>query len=80
MTKKMRRVRTFARTATKSQEKHLIDNAKKLHENPYVVLPECTDNSCEKYFIKIRKRLEKIQQRLYREIRIRIKKSRTFFA
>ena len=62
MAKKIRRVRTFARTATKSQEKHLIENAKKLLENPYVVLPECTDTSCEKYFIKIRRRLEKIHR------------------
>jgi hypothetical protein len=62
MAKKMRRVRTFARTATKSQEKKLIENAKKLQENPFVVLPECTDNSYKKYFIKTRKRLEKIHR------------------
>ena len=62
MSKKMRRVRTFARTATKSQEKNLIDNAKKLREDPYVILPKCTDDSYEKYFIKIRKRIEKIHR------------------
>ena len=58
----MRRVRTFARTATKSQEKNLIDNAKKLIEDPYVILPGCTDDSYNKYFIKIRKRIKKIHR------------------
>jgi hypothetical protein len=62
MTKKMRRVRTFARTATKSQEKNLIENAKKLRDNPFIILPECKENNCKKYFAKIRKRLEKINQ------------------
>jgi len=62
MAKKIRRVRTFARTATKSQEKNLIENAKKLREDPFVLIPKCTDVSCEKYFIKIRKRLEKVQR------------------
>lgn len=60
MAKKIRRVRTFARTATKSQEKNLIENAKKLRNNPYLILPEYIDNSCEKYFNKTKKRLEKI--------------------
>jgi len=62
MVKKIRRVRTFARTATKSQEKNLIDNAKKLRENPFVIVPEYVDDSCKKYFIKIRRRLEKIHR------------------
>ncbi|MFW6121401.1 MAG: hypothetical protein ACOC80_10960, partial [Petrotogales bacterium] len=56
----MRRVRTFARTATKTQEKKLIENAKKLRKDPFIILPECVDDSCKKYFTKIRKRLEKI--------------------
>lgn len=62
MAKKIRRVRTFARTATKSQEKSLIENAKKIRKNPYVILPECTDESCTKIFIKTRKKLEKIHR------------------
>lgn len=62
MVKKMRRVRTFARTATKSQEKNLIENAKKLRDDPFIILPECTEDSCKKYFVKIRKRLEKISR------------------
>lgn len=60
MAKRIRRVRTFARTATKSQEKNLIANAKKLQEDPFVILPECTDHSCDKYFVKIKNRLERI--------------------
>jgi len=62
MAKKIRRVRTFARTATKSQEKKLIENAKKLREDPFLILPECIDSNCEKYFIKIKKRLLKISR------------------
>ncbi|UCD14338.1 MAG: hypothetical protein JSW60_02685 [Thermoplasmatales archaeon] len=62
MAKKMRRVRTFARTATKSQEKKLIENSKKLRDNPFIILPECIDESCKKYFVKTRKRLEKISR------------------
>jgi hypothetical protein len=62
MVKKIRRVRTFARTATKTQEKKLIENAKKLRENPYLILPECTDRSYEKYFTKTKKRLEKVSR------------------
>ena len=60
MAKRIRRVRTFARTATKSQEKHLIENAKQLRENPYIILPECTDTSCQKYFTKLHNHIEKI--------------------
>jgi hypothetical protein len=60
MVKKIRRVRTFARTATKFQEKNLIANAKKLREDPFVILPECRDESSKKYFLKVRNRIEKI--------------------
>ena len=56
----MRRVRTFARTAPKSQEKILIENAKKLKDDPLILLPECTDESCKKYFLKIKRRIEKV--------------------
>ena len=60
MAKKIRRVRTFARTATKSQEKNLIENAKKLRDDPFIILPECTDDLCKRIFNKIKRRLEKI--------------------
>ena len=62
MAKKIRRVRTFARTATKSQEKKLIENAKKLRDNPNIILPECLEESNKKYFVKTKKRLEKINR------------------
>jgi len=34
MVKKIRRMRTFARTASKSMEKNLVENAKKLKKTP----------------------------------------------
>jgi len=60
MVKKIRRVRTFARTASKSMEKNLINNAKKLRDNPFLVLPEYNDKYSQKTFKKLRKGLEKI--------------------
>ncbi|MFO7678181.1 MAG: hypothetical protein R6V50_07370 [Thermoplasmatota archaeon] len=60
MAKKPRKMRTFARTATKSQEKKLIENAKQLRRNPLVVIPECTDKVSQKYFSKAIKRMQKV--------------------
>ena len=60
MVKKMRRVRTFARTASKSMEKNLINNAKKLKNDPFLVLPKYNDNYSKKTFKKINKGLEKV--------------------
>ncbi|RLF33766.1 MAG: hypothetical protein DRN08_05205 [Thermoplasmata archaeon] len=62
MAKKFRIMRTFARTASKSQEKSLVENAKKLRENPFLILPECIDEKCRKHFRGIKKRLEKINR------------------
>jgi hypothetical protein len=61
MAKKERPVKGFARSAPKSQEKYLIDNAKKLRDDPCLVLPSGTDD-CLRYFQKLRKQLKKIQQ------------------
>jgi len=61
MAKKSRMTRSFARTAPKSQEKYLIENAKKLQENPFLILPTCTDDS-KKYFQKLRKKISKIHR------------------
>jgi hypothetical protein len=61
MAKKERPAKGFARSAPKSQEKYLIDNAKKLREDPYLMLPTGTDD-CIKYFQKLRRQLKKIQQ------------------
>ncbi len=60
MAKKFRRVRTFARTAAKSMEKKLIENAKELQNDPYLILPEYSDNYSKRYFDKIKKSLDKI--------------------
>ncbi|MGF3584399.1 MAG: hypothetical protein ACQXXD_01610 [Thermoplasmatota archaeon] len=57
MAKKMK---AFVRTATKSTEKNLVENAKKLKENPHILLPDCADDYSKKYFNKIRKNLDKI--------------------
>ncbi|MBN1861322.1 MAG: hypothetical protein JW840_07675 [Candidatus Thermoplasmatota archaeon] len=61
MAKKHKTMRSFARTAPKSQEKYLIDNAKKLQEDPFQLLPTCTDES-SRYFIKQRKQLARIHR------------------
>jgi len=62
MAKKMRRVRTFARTASKSMEKKLVEDAKKLRKDPYIILPDCKDNYSSKHFGKIRKSLDKVHR------------------
>ena len=62
MAKKMRKTRTFARTAAKSMEKKLVENAKKLKENPYLILPDCADDHSRKYFGKIKKSLGKVSR------------------
>ena len=59
---KIRRVKTFARTASKSMEKNLIENAKKLMEDPYLILPEYSDKYSTKYFGKIKKSLDKVNR------------------
>ncbi|MEA3458154.1 MAG: hypothetical protein U9R21_05695, partial [Candidatus Thermoplasmatota archaeon] len=62
MAKKTRKVRTFARTASKSMEKNLVENAKKLKDDPYIVIPNYTDAFSKKCFKKIRKNLDKISK------------------
>ena len=62
MAKKFRRMRTFARTAAKSMEKKLVENAKKLRDDPYLILPEYSDNYSKKYFDKIKKNLDKVSR------------------
>jgi len=62
MVKKPRRMRTFARTASKSMEKKLVENAKKLKKDPYLVLPEYNDKRSEKYFGKTKKKIDKINR------------------
>lgn len=62
MVKKPRRMRTFARTASKSMEKKLIENAKKLKKDPYLVIPEYEDKRSAKYFGKIKKKIDKVKK------------------
>ena len=61
MAKKQKTTRSFARTAPKSQEKHLIENAKKLQQDPYLLIPTCSPEN-ERYFRKLRKQLTKIHR------------------
>jgi hypothetical protein len=53
-------MRTFARTAAKSMEKKLVENAKEIHKNPYIILPEYSDNYSKKYFNKLKKGFDKV--------------------
>ena len=62
MAKKFRRMRTFARTAAKSMEKKLVENAKKLREDPYLILPDYEDNYSRKYFDKIKRNLDRVNR------------------
>jgi len=62
MAKKNRKMGAFARTATKSREKNLVENAKKLSKDPYLILPEYTDNHSRRYFGKIKKSLDKVHR------------------
>jgi len=59
---KNRKVKTFARTASKSMEKNLVENAKKLLEDPYLILPEYSDKYSIKYFGKIKKSFDKVSR------------------
>lgn len=62
MVKKIRTMRTFARTASKSMEKKIVDNAKELMENPFKFLPDYKDEYSTKYFGKLKKTLNKINK------------------
>jgi hypothetical protein len=62
MAKKFRRMRTFARTAAKSMEKRLVENAKKLKEDPYLILPDYEDNYSSRNFDKIKRSLDKVSR------------------
>lgn len=62
MAKKFRMMRTFARTAAKSMEKRLVENAKQLRDEPYLILPDYEDNYSRKIFDKIKKSLDKVNR------------------
>jgi len=62
MAKKFRTMRTFARTAAKSMEKKLVENAKQLGKEPHIILPDYDDNLSRKIFDKIKKSLDKVHR------------------
>lgn len=62
MVKKPRMMRTFARTASKSMEKRLVENAKKVKKNPYLVLPVYQDKYSEKVFGKVKRNIDRISR------------------
>ena len=62
MVKKIRTIRTLARTASKSMEKKIVDNAKLLMDNPFILLPDYEDAYSTKFFSKIKKKIEKINR------------------
>jgi len=62
MVKKIRRMRTFARTASKSMEKQLVENAKQLKKDPYIILPDYDDKFSEALFKKIKKNIQKVER------------------
>ena len=45
--------KSIVRNASKNMEKSMISQAKKLYENPFLVLPEYHDNESTKRFKKI---------------------------
>ncbi len=60
--KKMRRPKRFSvRTASKSVEKKLLQNAEKLYDNPFIVLPTFEDNFSKKAFSSIIRQIKKIE-------------------
>ena len=66
MTKKTPKYRTGIRSATKTQERQIVQNAKKVLEDPSIVLPKCLNPQCKGllgqcYFKKEFKEIEKIR-------------------
>jgi len=64
MAKKIgRRGSSFIKTASKTQENRIIENAKKVLENPFIILPECGNKNCRKcYFDSIRSKIKKLSR------------------
>jgi len=52
--------KSIVRTASKSMEKNIVQRAKKLYDNPYVVLPDYSDKYSEKVFKKLAVLIKKI--------------------
>ncbi|MEF8848006.1 MAG: hypothetical protein V5A68_02615 [Candidatus Thermoplasmatota archaeon] len=56
------RRKSITRTASKSLEKKLIQKAKELKQNPYLVLPEYNDRHSKRYFRKQKRHLSKVEK------------------
>ncbi|MFO8077224.1 MAG: hypothetical protein R6U21_01080 [Thermoplasmatota archaeon] len=54
--------KSIVRNASKSMEKKTVAQAKKLFENPFLVLPSFDDRDSKKAFKKSRKQLEKVEK------------------
>jgi len=54
--------KSIVRNASKNIEKIMISQAKKLYENPFLVLPDYDDNESTKRFKKLRRQLEKVNE------------------
>jgi len=66
MAKKPQKYRTGIRSATKTQEKQIVQNAKKILEDPLIALPKCLNPKCKGllgkcYFKTEFKEIEKIR-------------------
>lgn len=60
--KKIRKPKRFSvRTASKSVEKKLLQNAEKLYDNPFIVVPTFGDNYSKKAFSGIIRQIKKIE-------------------
>ena len=54
---------SFIKTASKTQEKQIIENAKKILKTPSIILPECENKNCRKcYFDNIRNKIKKLSK------------------
>ena len=53
--------KSIVRNASKSMEKKTVAQAKKLFENPFLVLPSFDDTDSKKAFKKMKKQLEKVE-------------------
>jgi len=62
MRKRPRRIRSFARTAPKTLEKKLIENARTLANDPYLILPKPLDRRAEKIVDKIKREVGKVYE------------------
>lgn len=58
--KKQMKFRSGARTASKAQERDLVNNARKLAKDPELILPKCTSDCRKCPFTKSRKQIERI--------------------